>query len=448
MRSTAFLMCVALPLSVWGTTVSDTASVEPQQVQPTGAAPVEEVAKAEPAGAEPAVVEPAAAAPAPAVVLPAAPALSGRALSASKAELVWSDCQLANQRDAGFTLQLKALAEREWRVARSVGPDLLMVSVEGLAPETQYEFRVWASNAAGTTCSNVFTLTTPVDEAVATAIDALRARNIYASGVGQSSSLLLMPAPDVVAQVTTLSTRAQLLSGNSVVVPGLVSSPAGLHSFVLQMGGAPLAATEATGGMGAGVDFEVVDRLAASAGMEATPAVYSANLEGVASGDGISAVESYRPVLFVPRAGWRVACRAQLGGDNAVYVPLIVVSPEPKSLRMRVVGELPPHAELLPQVIRQEPEIEVLSGEVRVAFAPELPVPVAAPVTPEIAPEAGAGQPAPAPEVAAVPAAPVAVAPVHEVELMPVLAKGVYTVRITGKVAKAGPVSIEIWAQE
>ncbi|HOR25428.1 MAG TPA: fibronectin type III domain-containing protein, partial [Opitutaceae bacterium] len=204
MRSTAFLMCVALPLSVWGTTVSDTASVEPQQVQPTGAAPVEEVAKAEPAVAEPAVVEPAAAAPAPAVVLPAAPALSGRALSASKAELVWSDCQLANQRDAGFTLQLKAQAEREWRVARSVGPDLLMVSVEGLAPETQYEFRVWASNAAGTTCSNVFTLTTPVDEAVATAIDALRARNIYASGVGQSSSLLLMPAPDVVAQVTTL----------------------------------------------------------------------------------------------------------------------------------------------------------------------------------------------------------------------------------------------------
>jgi hypothetical protein len=196
------------------------------------------------------------------------------------------------------------------------------------------------------------------------------------------------------------------------------------------------------------VDFEVVDRLAASAGTEATPAVYSANLEGVASGDGISAVESYRPVPFVPKAGWRVACRAQLGGDNAVYVPLIVVSPEPKSLRMRVVGELPPHAELLPQVIRQEPEIEVLSGEVRVAFAPELPVPVAAPVTPEIAPEAAAGQPAPAPEVAAVPAAPVAVAPVHEVELMPVLAKGVYTVRITGKVAKAGPVSIEIWAQE
>jgi hypothetical protein len=107
---------------------------------------------------------------------------------------------------------------------------------------------------------------------------------------------------------------------------------------------------------------------------------------------------------------------------------------------------------LLPQVIRQEPEIEVLSGEVRVAFAPELPVPVAAPVTPEIAPDAAAGAPAPesaaAPAVETVPAAPVEVAPVHEVELMPVLAKGVYTVRITGKAPKAGPVSIEIWAQE
>ena len=50
--------------------------------------------------------------------------------------------------------------------------------------------------------------------------------------------------------------------------------------------------------------------------------------------------------------------------------------------------------------------------------------------------------------MAPVPAAPVEVAPVHEVELMPVLAKGVYTVRITGKAPKAGPVSIEIWAQE
>ena len=428
-------MCVALPLSVWGTTVSDTTSAEAQTVPPTATAT---------AGEQPVT--------SPVVGLPVAPALSGRTLSASRAELVWTDCAMANQRDAGFTLQLKAQTEQEWRLARSVGPDLLTVSVDGLAPETQYEFRVWASNAAGTTCSNVFTLTTPVDEAVATAIDALRARNIYAAGVGQSSSLLLMPAPDVVAQVTTLSTRAQLLSGNSVVVPGLVSSPAGLHSFVLQMGGAPLAATEATGGMGAGVDFEVVDRLAASAGMEATPAVYSANLEGVASGDGISAVESYRPVPFVPKAGWRVACRAQVGGGNAVYVPLIVVSPQPKSLRMRVVGELPPHAELLPQVIRQEPEIEVLSGEVRVAFAPELPVPVAAPVTPEIAPEAAAGAAAPGsaagPAGGAVPAGPGEGGPVHEVELMPVLAKGVYTVRITGKAPKAGPVSIEIWAQE
>lgn len=413
MRTPALLLSLSLPLTVWGAAAADVAAVAPEAAQPVASAPVAPEA-------------------APVPALPVAPALSGRAVSAVRAELVWTDCQLAEQREAGFTLQVKTPLEREWRVVRSVGPGLLTVGVDGLAPETQYEFRVWASNAAGTTCSNVFSLTTPVDEAVAAAMDALRARNIYASGVGQASSLLLMAAPDVVAQVTPLSPRAQLLSGNAVVVPGLVSSKAGLHSFVLQMGGAPMAATEAVGGMAAGVNFEAVDRLSASAGVEATPAAYTASLEGVASGEGVSSVESYRPVPFVEKCGWRVACHAQVGGDNAVYVPLIVVSAEPKTLRMRVVGEWPAHADYLPDVTRQEPEIEVFAGETRVAFAPESAV--AAPVVAEAA--------------AAVPETLLAVTPAYEVRLTPVLAKGVYTVRISGKAAKPGPVSIEIFSQE
>ncbi len=399
------------------------------------------------------VPAPAMAPAAPVVPLPVVPTLAGQSLSPTSASLLWTGCDLTGQPAAGYTLQLRTPAETEWCVAQTMGAEKTTLQLEGLTPATQYLFRIMATNAAGTSASNVVDLGTPAlapepaAESVATTAEPPAAQAPVAvsegglPGAGLSSSMLLLALPDTDARISTLAIGAQALTGSEVLVPGIVASSSGPRSFSLQVGGAPMAALGNDGGssragqMGAGVNFALLKQVAGP-GLSASPggtahawAAYAASIDGLSTGLGVASFESYRPAPFAARREWRVASQGRVGAGNDIFIPVVVTAAVPKGIWVHAWAETVVVAEGQPPVPTQDPQLEVYVQDTVIAQNDNW----------EEAPDAAllrkTGQ------------------QVSRVELQPGrqdaalylrLPQGVYTLRVTGKAPEAGLVRVEV----
>ena len=425
--------CLFFPLMLGAT--------EPAPSSPAAAATVPPTAEPIPAPA------------APAVPLPVVPTLAGQSLSPTSASLLWTGCDLTGQSAAGYTLQLRTPAETEWRVAQTMGAEKTTLQLEGLTPATQYLFRVLATNAAGTSASNVIDLGTPAlapepaAESVAATAEPFAAQAPVAGsegglpGAGLSSSMLLLALPDTDARISTLAIGAQALTGSEVLVPGIVASSSGPRSFSLQVGGAPMAAlgndggTTRAGQMGAGVNFALLKQVAGP-GLSASPggtahawAAYAASIDGLSTGLGVASFESYRPAPFAARREWRVSSQGRVGAGNDIFIPVVVTAAVPKGIWVHAWAETVLVAEGQPPVPTQDPQLEVYVQDTVIAQNDNW----------EAAPDAAVlrqtGQ-----QVSGVELQPGR----QDAALYLRLPQGVYTLRVTGKAPEAGLVRVEV----
>jgi hypothetical protein len=96
-----------------------------------------------------------------ATLAPPAQRLQSLAVTETEVDVQWADDgNLRMQQPTGFTLQEEVGTSGTWTTIQSFGPDVNYAAVTGLSPDAGYSFRVLATNAAGTTYSNVLATTT------------------------------------------------------------------------------------------------------------------------------------------------------------------------------------------------------------------------------------------------------------------------------------------------
>ncbi|HLP01078.1 MAG TPA: right-handed parallel beta-helix repeat-containing protein, partial [Opitutaceae bacterium] len=98
----------------------------------------------------------------PAATLPPpTPTLTCRAVSPTEVALEWTDDgNLTANQETGFTIERRNLPDGPWQTWRTYGADATFDRHTGLAPGTDYAFRIRASNAAGSVVSPAVSLTT------------------------------------------------------------------------------------------------------------------------------------------------------------------------------------------------------------------------------------------------------------------------------------------------
>ena len=92
--------------------------------------------------------------------IPAAPSkLTATAVSRSQVNLTWTD---NSSNETGFTIQRSSNSGATWAQIATVGQNVTAYSDNTVAKKKTYEYRVAATNSAGTSAwSNVATVTTP-----------------------------------------------------------------------------------------------------------------------------------------------------------------------------------------------------------------------------------------------------------------------------------------------
>jgi hypothetical protein len=99
--------------------------------------------------------------PSSATLAPPAQDLQSLAVTESEVDVQWTDDgNLRMQQPTGFALQEEVGTSGTWTSLQSFGPDVNYAPITGLSPDTSYSFRIQGVNAAGTTYSNVLTVTT------------------------------------------------------------------------------------------------------------------------------------------------------------------------------------------------------------------------------------------------------------------------------------------------